>query len=486
MKKFQNVYVLMFAVVVIAVSLSIAQTRTVDKYGDKFFEGRPFFTDSALYNSYDLGGSPLGLFEKGSPRFDAQFDYRHDGLGDRAGQYWSAPMLTMGNPDKSFFRAFYDPRILTDKNGGNDVSLPLHRFGLVVAAQGESKALRAAFSVVGFYGEQEWDLFNDNRMVAGFDRIRFDLGSQVHPLLRLGLFVSGDMRYEKNIETDTERSCHTNLPEFGVNVDVGGEDFPVRGNLDFSYAWSRFVYTKNDYYRGDAIRNDSLSLFLTMQASLSPIDDDKLVLKPGLLLGFTNNSGERHIPEGGYDANTGNNWPINLGNAIKTREYGLTGFWFGAGTGVGVLNYVDAHVEYTLAAMSLDCGSYYTKPKVESRTLHHTAFGVSSNLNKYVDMPIVITPRLAYFISGMSGVGVSQARLSVDPLNAAFYDSKESLYNPQTLLNGFSHLSGFTIGVDGQVLEGQASASVWATFLSDSELDKGGLEFGARIGFILK
>jgi len=147
-------------------------------------------------------------------------------------------------------------------------------------------------------------------------------------------------------------------------------------------------------------------------------------------------------------------------------------------------------VEYTLAALSLDCGFAYPKPAVESRTLHHTAFGVSTNLNKYVDIPIVITPRLAYFISGMSGVGVSQARLSVDPLNVLFTHSKESLYNPQNLLNAFSHLSGFTIGVDGQVLEGQASASVWATFLSDSGLDKvnkgGGLEFGARIGFLLK
>ncbi|GBU20214.1 hypothetical protein R80B4_00090 [Fibrobacteres bacterium R8-0-B4] len=488
MKNHRDIYtsVLTFVVAVASVSLSLAQTKGVDKYGEMLFEGRPFFTDSALYNSYDLGGSPLGLFEKGSPRFDAQFDYRYDGLGDGSGQYWSAPLLTMGNPENSFFRVFYDPRILSDKNGGDDASLPLHRFGLVVAAQGASGALRAAFSAVGFYGDQEWDGGDENRMIAGFERIRFDLGSKVHPLLRLGLFVGGDMLYEKNTKTDTRRSFHTNLPEFGVNLDMGGEDFPVRGNLDFSYAWSRYVYTIVDGLNANAIRNDSLSLFLTTQTRVSLIDDDKLVLRPGLLLGFTNNSGERHEPE------EGNNYPINLGDVIQNFDYGLTGFWFGVGTGAGVLNYVDAHVEYTLAALRLKCGSGYTAPAVESRTLHNFSLGVSSNLNKYVEMPIVITPRAAWFISGMSGVGVSQAHLSLDPLNAAWSDSQRSpyyyppQYAPQNLLSGFSHLSGFTVGVDGQVLEGQASASVWATFLSDSGSDKGGLEFGARIGFLLR
>ncbi|MDR2591363.1 MAG: hypothetical protein LBC59_00965 [Chitinispirillales bacterium] len=483
MKKHHNIYVLIF-IVVSSISICFAQTKGVSKQGEMMFEGRPFFTDSAHYNSYDLGGSPLGLFEKGSPRFDARFDYRHDGLGDETGQYWNAPVLTMGNPGQIFFRAFYDPSILTGKIADTTAKLPLHRFGLVLATQSTSGAIRGAFSVVGFYGDLEWDRYYDweDRMIGGVERIRFDIGSQVHPLLRLGMFVSGDVRYEKNNVANTERSCQTNLPEVGVNLDVGGEDLPVRGNFDFSYAWSRFVYTAlGDGDDRDAIRNDSLSIFLTMLGRFSPMPDDKIVLKPGLLLGFTNNSGEKREPE------KGNNYPVNLGNKRDGSEYGLKSFWFGLGAGASIFDYADLHVEYTLTALWLSCGSAYAAPTDSSRTLHHTAFGVSTNINKYVEMPIVITPRVAYFISGSSGAfGVSQPRLSVEPLNPALNMTKQPLYNPQNSLNGFARVSGFTVGVDGQVLEGQAGASVWATFLSSSALSKGGLEFGARIGFLLK
>ena len=484
MKRRHAISMRIFIFVAASVSICLAQTKVIDKHGATMFEGRPFITDSALYNSYDLGGSPLGLFDKGSPRFDARFDYRYGELGDGAGkgQYWNAPVLTMGNPGMSFFRIFYGPRILSAKSANGEASLPLHRVGLVGATQGASGALRAAVSIVGFGGYQEWEDDNRERMIAGLEKLRFDLGSQLHPLVRLGLFIDADVRYEEIADPHQDRSCQTNLPMFGVNVDVGGEDLLVRGNVDFSYAWSRFVYTVADNDDRPAIRNDSLSLFLTTQGRLSPMSDDKIVLKPGVLVGFTKNSGKQHSAE------AGNNYPINIGSDIKNSQYDLTGFWFGAGTGFGALDYVDAHVEYTLAALWLDCGSFYSAPPVKSRTFHHTAFGVSTNVNKYVEMPIVITPRVAYFILGMAGtVGVPQTHLSLDPLNAAFI-SKLSLYDPRNFLNGkFAHLSGFTVGVDGQVLEGQAEASVWATFLSNSLSEKkGGMEFGARIGFLLR
>jgi len=480
-KRFHKVNVFTFTVVV-SISLCFAQTRFIEKQGEAMFEGRPFFTDSSVYNSYDLGGSPLGLFDKGSPRFDARFGYRSSDLGGWSGQRWNAPTLTMGNPGTSFFQVFYGPHILSDKNGGNDVSLPLHRFGLVGATQASSGAIRAAFSVTGFYGDQEWDVGNEERMIGGVERLRLDIGSRLHPLLRLGLFVSGDVKYEEINITRQHRSCQTDMPVIGANLDVGGEDFPVRGNLDFSYAWNRFVYTRFEGDNANAIRNDSLNLFLTTQASLSPLSDDKLVIKPGLILGLTNNSGEQREPE------AGNNYPINLGGAIPNSQYGLMGFWFGAGAGFGVFGYVDAYVEYMLAAMSLDCESGYAPPPVKSRTLHYTSFGLSTSVNKYVEMPIVINPRLAYFISGMSrDVGGAYSRLGLNPLNPRTGNgTNDLLYNPQSFLSDFAHISGFTIGVDGQALEGQVEASVWAAFLSSSAEDKGGLEFGVKVGFLLK
>jgi len=505
MKRFYRVKLFTF-IVVASISLCFAQTRAVGKYGETMFEGRPFFTDSALYNSYDLGASPLGLFEKGSPRFSAEFGNRSTSLWDRSGQYWSAPVIGMGNPGSAYFQAFYKPDVLSDKNKGNAVSLPLNRFGFVGATQGTSGAMRASLAVEGFYGKQDWGIGDSGRVIMGFERLRFDIGSKVHPLVRVGLYIGANLLLDSLYGAEWGRrdvGAHTNLPEFGANVDVGGEDLPVRGNVDFSYAWSGFSYSLYRYgypnhppgagIRADgdnagAIRNDSLSLFLAAQALLPRFLDDKIALKPGLILGFTSNSGEIREPE-----SVENNYPIPIlfGDVRPNLAYNLTGIWFGVGAGVEALGYVDAHVEYSLAAMSLKCGSGFTGTAGEfedSRTLHNVAIGVSSQMNKYIDIPFTVTPRLAWFISGVTNAaGASLARLSVDPLNAVSGMSKRAMYEPQNFLSGFAHVSGFTVGADGSALEDCVFASIWATFLSsDRDSGKSGSEFGVRLGFNMK
>jgi hypothetical protein len=501
-KKVNTRRLLTFAAVIASISLCSAQTRAAGKYGEALFEGRPFFTDSAVYNSYDLGGSPLGLFEKGSPRFSAEFGNRSTSLGDRSGQYWDAPVFGIGNPGGAYFQAFYKPNVLNDKNGGNAADLTLNRFGFVGASQGTSGAMRASLLAEGFYGRQEWGGGDSARLVMGVERLRFDVGSRLHPLVRVGLYIGANVLYDTLYVSSEHRDvwAHTNLPEFGANVDVGGEDFPVRGNIDFSYAWSGFSYSlyrpgqpvpptaagiKIDGEDADAIRNDSLSVFLTALARLSPMADGNITLTPGLLLGYTGNSGEIREPDGGD-----NNYPIPLlfGGPRDNLSYSLTGFWFGAGAGLEAYGYVDAHVEYSLAALWLDCGSGYTGKEVEeSRTIHNFAVGVASRMNRYVEIPFTVVPRAAWFISGTTSmVGAAQTRLSVAPLNKVSGMSMRALYEPQNFLSGFERVSGFTLGADGSALEERIFASIWATFLSSSESDRSGLEFGLRVGFAMK
>jgi hypothetical protein len=469
------------------------------------FEGRPFFTDSALYNGYDLGGSPLGLFEKGFPRFGAMFGYRGGGLGDRSGQYWNTPALTMGNPESAYFQAFYGPGILADKNGGNAASLPLHRFGFAAASQGTSGAMRASLSAEGFYGRQEWDGGDSARVFMGFDKLRLDIGSRVHPLVRVGLYVgTKGMLDTLSASYHADRSFYINLPEFGAGVDFGGEDMPVRSNIGFSYAWTRFIYTAwarpnlgyipagaapghlgygDGGYGGDAnaIRNDSLSVFWATRAHLPlPAEDEKFAFSPGLLLGFTGNSGEMRVPGEDNDL-------INIGGALPGFSYNLTGFYFGIGTGFEARGYASAHVEYSLSAMSLDCGSNYPADFTKSRTLHHFAVGVSTKAGDFVELPIAIAPRVAWFVSGSANMaGPARSRLSAEPINAAPGMSRYALYEPQNFLENFARVSGFTVGADADALEGAATASIYATFLSSSLEDKGGLEFGVKVGFALK
>lgn len=466
-------------------AMALAQTKAIDKHGEMLFEGRPFFTDGSLYNSYDLGGSPLGLFDIGSPRFSVEGGYRRTGFGDGAGSYLSGQSFLMGDPGRAFFQVFYGPDILSHKNGGNAVSLPLHRFGLALAAQGTSQAFRSSLIADGYYGKQGWENGDSARVLMGFERLRFDLGSRPHPLLRVGLFfgVTGgiDTLYTPN-NVHEDRSAQMNLPEFGANFDFGGEDMPLaRSNLTFSYAFSRFVYTSKPIVPGngnaDAIVNDSFNLFWVTRGLIPVGGDSCLFLKPGLLVGFTGNSGEMRAPHPDNDI-------IQLGDARPNSPYGLTGFWFGIGTGFEVPAFGEAYAEYALADMSLERNG---NPSVDkSRTLHHVSFGVSTRMHEYLTLPLHITPRIAYFASGATAMA-GASHLGLDPLNIAPGMSKGYLYAPQNFLDGFARVSGFTLGVDGLAFEEQLRAAFWATFLSSSaESAGGGLEIGLRVGFCIK
>jgi hypothetical protein len=325
----------------------------------------------------------------------------------------------------------------------------------------------------------------------GFERLRLDFGSQVHPLVRLGLFFGATLRLDTLRASHEDVAFQTNLPEFGGNIDFGGEDMPVRSNLYASYAFSRYLYRVSgfgdvpsanpDNNHADAIRNDSLNIFWMAQGRI-PVNDDYTV-RPGLLFGYTGNYGGMREPVGE------NKNPVDMGEAIKGSPYDLTGVWFGIGAGFEALKYADVHVEYTLAAMSLKWGeagsSYQNYPPAgdRSRTLHNTAFGVSTPLHEYVALPLNITPRIAYFISGSAGIAGAR-HSSFEPMNVVSGKSKKYLYAPYSFLDGFERTSGFTFGVDGQALEGRLSVSYWMTFLKNT-VSKDGMEIGLSAGFSL-
>jgi hypothetical protein len=328
----------------------------------------------------------------------------------------------------------------------------------------------------------------------GVERLRFDLGSQVHPLVRFGLFVGVTARLDTLRAGYEDVAFQMNLPEFGGNIDFGGEDMPARSNLYGSYAFSRYIYRANGAggptviygNQADAIRNDSLNIFWMAQGRI-PINGDYTV-RPGLLFGYTGNYGGMREP---VDKNDN---PVNLGEARKGSSYDLTGVWFGIGAGFEALKYADVHVEYTLAAMSLkwgEAGSRYQNYDPQftgerSRTLHHTAFGVSTPLHEYVALPLNITPRIAYFISGSAGV-VGARHSSFEPMNVVSGKSKNYLYRPQNFLDGFERTSGFTFGVDGQAFEEMLSVSYWMTFLSKKKntVQNRGMELGLSAEFSL-
>jgi hypothetical protein len=474
---------------VAAASTGVAQSRAIDRHANMLMEGRPFFTDAAHYNSYHLGGSPVGLFDIGSGRLSAEARYGYYGLGDETGHYLSGQTVRMGQPDRSYFELFYGPDILSHKNTGNDAnaaSLTLHRFGLTMATQTTDGFFRSALSAEGYIGGQEWERGDDRRAQMGFERIRLDMGSQVHPYLRVAFFFNLTLHLDtlytpNNVQED--RSSQMNLPEFGGNIDIGAPEIPVRANLSVTCALSRFVYTYKGAAaghppvdpRGNAnpIMNDSLRITLLAQGTFG-INDD-FTLMPGLLIGYYGLNGEMRVPHV-------ENAPLQPGDPISGTAYSLSGIYLGAGTGFRAAGYADLHAEYVGAMMSLNSGSVYGPPLVKSRTLHQMSFGVSTPLHEYLEIPLNITPRIAYFISGSAGV-VSPVHSGVDPLNIVPGRSKGARYMPQTFLSGFRRTSGFTFGIDGAALEEQLSAAFWMTFLSKSGMDRGGMELGLSVGY---
>ena len=476
-----------------AVSAGFAQYRAVDRQAGMMAEGRPFLTDAARYNSYDLAGSPLGLFEIGpASRLNAAAGYRYYGLGDESGHYISGQTLRMGMPGRAFFEVFYGPDVLKNtSDSSNAVGLTLHRFGLTLASQATGGFFRSSIRADGYIGTQEWDKGDSGRVIMGFEALRLDMGSQVHPWVRIGFFFNLSARIDTLYTPDgnlrEDRSAHMNLPEFGGNVDFGGEDVPVRSNLSFTYAMSRFVYTSKGLSstippivdaQGNAntILNDSLRLTWLTQGEI-PVAEG-YVVKPAFLFGISSNTGKMHMPHPEND-------PFQPRRHIDSLNYTLSGTYFGGGAGFRVGRYADLHAEYTAAVMSLNCGKgYRPQPAVKSRTLHHTSFGLSAPLHNYFDMPLSLTPRIAYFISG-SAFATGAVHSDLDPLNAYPGKSKWPLYSPQVFLEGFERTSGFTFGIDGSALEDMLSTSFWMTFLSKDTVKKGGLELGLSVGFTM-
>jgi hypothetical protein len=485
-----------------AASACFAQSRAVDKHGSMMAEGRPFITDGGLYNNYDLDGSPLGLFDIDSSRLSAEVGYRYLGLRGFDRHDLSGQKIRMGEPRRAFFEVFYGPDFLSYRAKNlNGASLPLQRFGFAAASQTPSGFFGTSLSADGYIGTQMWEKGDSSRWLVGFDRLRIDMRSQAHPLVRVGAFANVALRVDTLyappvqlspdvIRKHEDRSGQVNLPELGGSVDFGGGDMPVRSNLSISYTSSRFVYVTKDVAgtnnrdgvdslgNENTIINDSIQLFWMAQGRV-PVADGYAVT-PGLLFGWSNNAGQMFNPHSEGDM-------FKLGDAIKDSSYALGALYFGLGTGFEASRYADLHIEYTASLWSLTRGNGFPPPTVTSRALHHTAFGVSTSLHEYVDMPLKVTPRIAYFISGSSGI-VGSRWSDREPLNLQPGKSKMyPLYNPQNFLAGFTRITGFTLGVDGAALEDMLSLSFYVTFLSSkNDLDsRGGTELGLSAGFRL-
>ncbi|MDR0306847.1 MAG: hypothetical protein LBI42_08420 [Chitinispirillales bacterium] len=486
-------------------------------------EGRSFFTNNEAYNSYYLYGSPLGIFEIDSSQMSLELGYKLKSFNqaidnlpkrDFGTHDLTLPVFRVGEPGRAFFQAFYMPDFrwnnIDYRNGSSSAqNLPIQRFGLSVAGQTQSGSFGGAFTADGYLGSSSLEESNQadfqktTRELLGFEKLRLDFNSKVHQTLRMGAFFQVtahvDTLYyvvKEGEYRNEDRSFQMNIPSVGGYIDFDGGDLlpvPVHSTISLQYASGRSVHTIKDGVNypdvdalgnRDAIINDSLR-FMWMAKAAVPFKGH--TFKPGLLLGYANGSGKLHEPDK-------DNSPFKMGGILPFSHYNLGELQFGLGSGFEFLNYSDLFLEYTVTGATLKYGSFYYRyengdrvsqgnrpnfPEQErKRTLHRISFGASTQLHNYLEMPVEITPRIAYFADGFtSGAGTNYW-----DIDAQFGGDQDKRYNPEYYLDHFQRTAGFTLGADICAPEKGLGGAVYMTFLSISvpgtDISASGFELG--------
>lgn len=474
--------------IISALSICLAQTFKEDLLTGRLSSAHPHLTDAETYNSYDLAHSPLGTFENDSNRLTLQTSYLHRSWNDVSqtgynGNYLTLPSVRIGQPKVAFFEIAYGPQFLSSNHSSTVFSLTEHRFAITLAGQTPSALFQTSLSGCGSIGKQTWEADDYNRIVLDLDRLRIDLGSQIHPLLRLGFHGGVSARIDTLTDPTgfhQDRFFQTDLPSYGGYADFGSENVPVRSNLSLDFSSKRFVYVSKGIPpympngNENAIIYDSLNLSWQTMAHI-PVGEYQI--KPAFLFGWSKNSAQLYTPHEEND-------PLKLGPAIDQANYTLSRIKFGLGINLEAKQYATVFTEYHLSSQSIDCGQAFTQPQTSERALHSLAIGLSSNLHKHISLPLEVTPRIGYFVYGSDRMN-GQARFASTPFSLSDGKSQEWRYHPEDLLEAFERTSGFTLGADGSLLNQKLNYDLHLTFLSRASDGNGGVEFGTEVTFAL-
>jgi hypothetical protein len=140
----------------------------------------------------------------------------------------------------------YEPAWLEQKSIGQKLSIaPLHRFGITVAAETPTKYMRIGIAANGYAGTLTTSAGPNTRTVMGLTRLSAYLGSQVHPLVRIGIHggATGSLDSLRDLtNTFEDRFFYGTIPSYGGDVNIGMEGVPVQSNFNLDIASNHFVY----------------------------------------------------------------------------------------------------------------------------------------------------------------------------------------------------------------------------------------------------
>jgi hypothetical protein len=463
--------------------------------------GFPLFTVPEAYNEIDFCGSPLGVFEKESGLVHVGLAYRAFSLSnvksaDSGGEFAGVPAignLTVGKKNVLYILLNYGPAWLERKSAAGTLSLsPLHRFGLSVASEMPSKYLRFGIDAQGYYGTLGTSENQNRRTTMGLTRLAAYLGSQVHPLVRIGIFGGAtgnfDSLQDETNATQQDRFFYGSDPVYGGDISVGKDGFPVKSSLGLTIASNHFVYvTKGIPHpkpegNEDALVGDSLAWKWN---TIGTFGRAGFEYSPALSLAYRRNRIQEYTPGE-------KNYPFQYGPSRGDTNWTFSSFSLGLGGSVLLRNYGTAWLEYVHEFFNAVYGAGTNTPN-KSRGYDRIGLGLEGNVNaipglampKWVDVFL----RLGYL------------NMRDNSRFGSLYGDEFGRFTPVSSGSQFADSSGFyslsfgadervnrfSLGAGARFFEKALGVDLAFAFLSrESTVKEGGFEFGIGVEYVLK
>lgn len=461
--------------------------------------GLPLFTMPEANNEYDFCGSPLGIFEKESTSVRCGLEYRTFSLanaksadsGSESVNVPVVPRVIVGKRDVIYLMLDYEPSWISQKSNDTTLSLsPLHRFGLTVAAEMPSKYMRFGIVGKGYIGTLVTSLNQNTRTVMGLSALSAYLGSQVHPLVRIGIHGGATANFDSlqdktNIETD--RFFYGAIPSFGGDIHVGMKGVPVQSSFNIDFATNNFVYVTKGIPpvkpdgNEDALVGDSLAWQWRTIGTIAHVGFEYL---PALSLEYWRNRTQDYTPGE-------KNYPLQYGPARGDTNWTFSSFSLGLGASSRLQTYGKAWLEYTHEFFNASYGAG-TNTGNKSRGYDRIGLGLEGNVNSIPGL------RMPKSIEAFLRLGYLNMRE-----NARFGGYHEDEFQqicPVAARSEFSgdngayslafgqdeRVSRFSLGAGGMFFNRMLGADFVLAFLSrEADVKENGFEFGIGVEYIL-
>jgi hypothetical protein len=453
----------------------------------------PSFTDASLYNSYNFCNSPVGIFEQNTLRLRVHSNLdlirlhatqRQDSLRQQY-SVWNVPDILFEKPKMFAVRLFYTPARLVDETGAaQKLSLPLNRFGLMLAAQAPSGVFQCALNGKGYIGKEELGGSSDNRTMMGLDDLTLTLGSRIYPMLAIGMKGGVTARFDTLYDTGStinrDRYFSGHLPSLQGYLDFGKDSFPVQSVFSLTMATSRLVYVSGNDMDQNPLKGDSLAWKWQVLGSLQHAD---ITCHPALTLGYWRNSCREYQP-------TLDNDDFTVGPELPGRERQLSDFRFGIGTLIEIRRFVSAWVEYSRPSLHLNFGDYWAPLSELNEEYHRTSIGLQTNLHTIPALGFTSSAetmfRIGYFNqTENSGINPFEGEVFGLMAPVATY-SQAYRYNPDFGWGPLQRVTGITLGLSGTFFSKCLEADTHICFLSRSgPVQSKGTAFGLDLVYVL-